>query len=110
MRASRFFIHTNKETPAEAEVISHRLMLKANFIRQAASGIYSWLPSGWRVVSKVANIVREEMDAAGAAEIFMPAVQTGRLVARIGTVEGLRRRTSALHRPPSARVLLRSDA
>ena len=75
MRASRFFIHTNKETPAEAEVISHRLMLKANFIRQAASGIYSWLPSGWRVVSKVANIVREEMDAAGAAEIFMPAVQ-----------------------------------
>lgn len=75
MRASQFFIYTSKDTPAEAEIISHRLMLRAGLVRQAASGIYSWLPMGWRVIRKINNIVREEMDAAGAAEIFMPSVQ-----------------------------------
>ena len=75
MRASQFFIYTDKSTPAEAEIISHQLMLRGRFIRKVASGIYSWLPLGWRVVRKIAEIVREEMDAAGGAEIFMPAVQ-----------------------------------
>ena len=75
MRASRLFITTDRETPAEAEIASHRLMLRARFIRKLASGIYSWLPVGWRVVRKISSIVREEMDAAGAAEVFMPAVQ-----------------------------------
>ena len=75
MLASRLFIHTDRETPAEAEIVSHRLMLRAGFIRQLAGGIYSWLPLGWRIVSKIARIVREEMDNAGAAEVFLPAVQ-----------------------------------
>ena len=75
MRASQFFIYTNKETPVEAELISHQLMLRAGFVRKLASGIYSWLPAGWRIVRKITDIVRQEMDAAGAAEIFMPAVQ-----------------------------------
>lgn len=75
MRASQFFIYTEKEAPAEAEIVSHRLMMRAGLVRQAASGIYSWLPAGWRVVRKIADIVREEMDAAGCAEVFMPAVQ-----------------------------------
>lgn len=75
MRASQFFIYTDKATPAEAEIISHQLMLRGRFIRKVASGIYSWLPAGWRVVRKISEIVREEMDNAGCAEIFMPAVQ-----------------------------------
>ena len=75
MLASRLFISTDREEPAEAEVVSARLMLRARFIRKAASGVYSWLPAGWRVARKIADIVREEMDAAGAAEVFMPAVQ-----------------------------------
>jgi len=75
MRASQFFIYTNKETPVEAELVSHQLMLRAGFVRKLASGIYSWLPAGWRVVRKITDIVRQEMDAAGAAEVFMPAVQ-----------------------------------
>ena len=84
MRASLFFIHTSKETPAEAELISHQLMLRAGFVRKQASGIYSWLPAGWRVVRKITDIVRAEMDAAGAAEIFMPAVQPARLWEELG--------------------------
>ena len=84
MRASRLFIHTDRETPAEAEVVSHRLMLRAGFIRQLAGGIYSWLPLGWRVVAKIANIIREEMDSAGAAEVFLPAVQPADLWKKSG--------------------------
>ncbi len=75
MRASKLFIHTLREIPSEAELISHRLMLRAGLIRQLAAGIFSWLPLGWRVVSKITDIVREEMNAAGAAEVMMPAVQ-----------------------------------
>lgn len=75
MRASRQFIHTLREEPAEAELISHRLMLRAGLIRQLTGGIFSWLPLGWRAATKVANIVREEMNAAGAAEVMLPAVQ-----------------------------------
>lgn len=79
MRASRFLIATQKETPADAEVISHQLMLKAGLIRKLASGLYNWLPMGLRVLRKVETIVREEMDRAGAQELSMPVVQPAEL-------------------------------
>lgn len=79
MRASRFLIATQKETPADAEVISHQLMLRAGLIRKLASGLYSWLPMGLRVLRKVENIVREEMDRSGAQEVLMPVVQPSEL-------------------------------
>ncbi len=75
MRASRYLIATVKETPADAEIVSHRLMLRAGLIRKLASGLYTWLPVGLRVLNKVAAIVRQEMDRAGAMEISMPVVQ-----------------------------------
>lgn len=75
MRASRLLMPTLKETPAEAEVISHQLMLRAGMIRKLAAGLYSWLPLGLRVLRKVEAIVREEMNAAGAQEVLMPVVQ-----------------------------------
>jgi prolyl-tRNA synthetase len=75
MRTTRFFIATQKEVPAEAEIVSHRLMLRAGLIRRLAAGIYSWLPLGMRVVRKVEAIVREEMNRAGAIELSMPVVQ-----------------------------------
>ena len=79
MRASKFLIATLKETPSDAEVISHQLMLRAGMIRKSASGLYSWLPLGLKVVRKVERIVREEMDRAGAQEVLMPAVQPAEL-------------------------------
>jgi prolyl-tRNA synthetase len=75
MKTSKFFISTLKEVPAEAEIVSHRLMLRASMIRRLASGIYTWLPVGWRVARKVEAIVREEMIRAGAIEMSMPVVQ-----------------------------------
>ncbi|MDB4032493.1 proline--tRNA ligase [bacterium] len=75
MRASQYFITTKKESPADAEVISHQLMLRAGMIRKVASGLYSWLPMGLRVFRKVEAIVRQEMDRAGALELMMPVVQ-----------------------------------
>ncbi len=75
MRASRYLIPTLKETPSDAEVISHQLMLRAGLIRKLASGLYSWLPAGLRVLQKVENIVREEMNNSGAMEVLMPVVQ-----------------------------------
>ena len=75
MRASQYLISTKKESPADAEVISHKLMLRAGMIRKVASGLYSWLPIGLRVFRKVEAIVRQEMDKSGAQEIMMPVVQ-----------------------------------
>ena len=75
MRASQYLISTKKESPADAEVISHKLMLRAGMIRKVASGLYSWLPIGLRVFRKVEAIVRQEMDRSGALEIMMPVVQ-----------------------------------
>lgn len=75
MRTSQYLLSTLKETPADAEVISHQLMLRAGMIRKLASGLYTWLPTGLRVLNKVAKIVREEMDNAGAIEVSMPVVQ-----------------------------------
>jgi len=79
MRASRFFISTLKEAPADAEIISHQLMLRAGMIRRLGSGIYNHLPMGLRVIRKVEHIVREEMDRAGAIELLMPLVQPAEL-------------------------------
>jgi len=76
---SNFLLATLKETPADAELISHQLMLRAGLIRKLASGLYTWMPLGLRVLKKVENIVREEMNAAGALEILMPAVQPAEL-------------------------------
>ncbi len=75
MRTSQFFFTTLKEAPADAEVISQKMMLRAGYIKRAAAGIYTWMPLGLRVLRKVENIVREEMNAAGALELLMPAVQ-----------------------------------
>jgi prolyl-tRNA synthetase len=79
MRTSQFPLHTLKDTPADAEIASHRLMLRAGLIRRLASGLYTWLPLGLRVLRKVEAIVREEMDRAGALEVLMPAVQPAEL-------------------------------
>ena len=79
MRASRYFLATLKEAPSDAELISHKLMVRAGLIRRLAGGIYTWMPLGLRVVRKVEAIVREEMNRAGALELFMPAVQPAEL-------------------------------
>jgi prolyl-tRNA synthetase len=79
MRTSQFFFSTLKEAPADAEVISQKMMLRAGYIKRAAAGIYTWMPLGLRVLRKVENIVREEMNNAGALELLMPAVQPAEL-------------------------------
>ncbi|WP_434356485.1 proline--tRNA ligase [Parasalinivibrio latis] len=79
MRTSNYLLSTLKETPSDAEVISHKLMLRAGMIRKLASGLYTWLPTGVRVLRKVENIVREEMNNAGAVETLMPVVQPSEL-------------------------------
>ena len=79
MRTSRHFISTTKEAPSDAELISHKLMIRAGMIRRLAAGIYTWMPAGLRVVRKIEAIVREEMDRAGATELSMPVVQPAEL-------------------------------
>ena len=79
MKVSQYLLATVKEVPSDAEIMSHKLMIRAGLIRQLASGLYSWLPLGLRVLKKVENIVREEMDRAGALEILMPAIQPSEL-------------------------------
>ncbi|HVF33917.1 MAG TPA: proline--tRNA ligase [Candidatus Saccharimonadia bacterium] len=87
MRLSKFHLHTVKEVPADAEVVSHRLMLRAGMIRKLAAGIYTWTPLGLRVLRKVETIVREEMDRAGALELLMPAVHPKELWEETGRWE-----------------------
>ncbi|BCX89426.1 prolyl-tRNA synthetase [Methylomarinovum tepidoasis] len=79
MRTSQFPLHTLRETPADAEIVSHQLMLRAGLIRKLAAGLYTWLPLGLRVLRKVEQVVREEMDRAGALELLMPALQPAEL-------------------------------
>ncbi|HQA10878.1 proline--tRNA ligase, partial [Zoogloea sp.] len=79
MRASQFFLSTLKEAPSDAEVISHKLMMRAGLIKRLAGGIYTWMPLGLRALRKVEAIVREEMNRAGAIELLMPAVQPAEL-------------------------------
>lgn len=87
MRTSNFLLSTLKETPSDAEVISHQLMLRAGMIRKVAAGLYNWLPVGLRVMRKVENIVREEMDKAGGQELLMPTVQPAELWQQSGRWE-----------------------
>ena len=79
MLTSQILLATQREAPADAEIISHQLMLRAGMVRQLASGIYTWLPMGLRVLRKVEGIVREEMDRCGAQEILMSSVQPAEL-------------------------------
>ncbi len=79
MRMSAFFLPVLKENPSEAQIVSHRLMLRAGMIRQASAGIYSWLPLGFKVLKKIEQIVREEQDAAGCQEVLMPTIQSADL-------------------------------
>jgi prolyl-tRNA synthetase len=79
MRLSRYFLPILKETPAEAQIVSHRLMLRAGLVRQSAAGIYTWLPLGLRVLRKIERIVREEQDRSGAVELLMPTIQSADL-------------------------------
>ena len=76
---SKYFLPTLKETPGDAQIASHRFMLRAGMIRQSASGIYSWLPLGLKVLNKIADIVREEQARAGAIELLMPTIQSAEL-------------------------------
>ncbi len=87
MKASQFHLFTTRETPADAEIASHQLMLRSGMIRKLTSGIYTWSPLGWRVLRKVENIVREEMDRAGYLELLMPAVQPAELWQETGRWE-----------------------
>ena len=87
MRASQFFISTQKEAPSEAELVSHRLMLRAGYIKKLASGLYTWMPLGLRVLRKVEAVVREEMNNGGGIELLMPAVQPAELWQETGRWE-----------------------
>jgi prolyl-tRNA synthetase len=87
MRLSAYFVPTSKETPTEAQIVSHRLMLRAGMIRQVSAGIYAWLPLGYRVLRRIEQIVREEQDAAGALELLMPTIQPAELWKASGRYE-----------------------
>ena len=79
MKLSNYFLPILKETPSEAKIKSHQLMLRSGMIRQSASGIYSWLPLGFKVLKKIENIVREEQNNAGAIELLMPTIQSSEI-------------------------------
>ena len=79
MRLTRYFLPVLKETPAEAQIVSHRLMLRAGMIRQASAGIYSWLPLGYKALRRIEQIVHEEQQRAGAIPMLMPTIQSADL-------------------------------
>src|SRR5262249_49753861 len=79
MRVSQFFLPTSKETPAEAQIVSHRLMLRAGMVGRQGPGISVWRPLGWRVLKKIEQIVREEQNRSGALEMLMPTIQSADL-------------------------------
>jgi len=83
-RLSRYLLPTEKQAPADAEALSHRLMVRAGLVRQVASGLWTWLPAGWRVHQRISAIVREELDAIGALEMLMPVIQPAELWKRTG--------------------------
>ena len=87
MRLSRYFLPLLRDDPKEAELVSHRLMLRAGLVRQASAGIYSWLPLGFGVLKKIEQIVREEQDRAGALELLMPTIQSAELWQESGRYE-----------------------
>ena len=79
-RLSEYLLPTEKQAPADAEALSHKLMVRAGLVRQVGAGLWTWLPAGWRVHQKVVQIVREEIDAIGGQEMLMPVLQPGRAV------------------------------
>jgi len=87
MRLSRYFLPLLRDDPKEAEIVSHKLMLRAGLVRQSSAGIYSWLPLGYRVLSKIERIVREEEDRAGALELLMPTIQPAEIWRESGRYE-----------------------
>jgi prolyl-tRNA synthetase len=87
MRLSRYFLPVLRDTPKEAEIVSHQLMLRAGLVKQSAAGIYSWLPLGLKVLTKIGNIVREEQNRAGAVELLMPTIQSADLWRQSGRYE-----------------------
>ena len=105
MRWSQYPVNTTKETPADAEVVSHQLMLRAGLIRKLAAGLYTWMPLGLRAMRKVENIVREEMNRAGALELLMPGVIPAELWVESGRWERVRPRAAAPQGPARARLL-----
>ena len=88
MRLTRSLVPTIKEIPSEAQIASHRLMLRAGLVRQTSAGIYAWLPAGYRVLQNIARIVREEQDASGAQEVLMPTLQSADLWRQSGRYDG----------------------
>jgi prolyl-tRNA synthetase len=90
MRWSETFIPTLKETPAEAEIISHQLLLRAGLVRKLSGGLYTFLPLGLRALKKIENIIREEMDRAGAIEILMPTLHPPEIWQQTGRYEEMR--------------------
>ena len=109
MRLSAYFLPLLRENPSEAQIVSHRLMLRAGMIRQSSAGIYSWLPLGFRVLQKVEQIVREEQDRGRRARSADADDPAGRSVARERALRGLRQGDAAHHRPARARHALRPD-
>src|SRR5258708_23413483 len=107
MRLSRYFLPISRETPKEAEIVSHRLMLRAGLIRQEAAGIYAFLPLGLRVLQKVCRIVREEQDRSGAIEMLMPTIQSAELWRESGRYHDFRQEEVTIHErhqpPPPSR-------
>src|ERR1700710_2093274 len=87
MRLTRYLLPVTKETPADAQIISHKLMLRAGLVRQTAAGIYAWLPLGLKVLRNIERVVREEQDRAGAQEILMPTIQPAELWRESGRYE-----------------------
>ena len=87
MRASRYLLATVKETPADAVIVSHKLMLRAGLVRKLASGLYNWLPTGRRVLNKIETIIREELDRSGAQEVLMPTIQPAELWEESGRID-----------------------
>ena len=108
MRLSRYFLPVLRETPKEAEIVSHQLMLRAGMVRQASAGIYSWLPLGFRVLKKIEQIVREEQNRSGAIEVLMPTHPVGGPVARERALRRLRPGNAAHQGPARARHALRA--
>src|SRR6201984_119109 len=105
MRLSRFFLPILKENPKEAEIVSHRLMLRAGMLRQEAAGIYAWLPLGFRVLKKIEQIVREEQDRAGALELLMPTLQLADLWRESGRYDAERREMLRIPAPHKRELL-----
>ena len=84
MRLSRLFLPTERQPPADAEAVSHQLMVRAGLVRQVGAGLWSWLPAGWRTHQKIVQIVREEIDAIGGQEMLMPVMHPAELWKRTG--------------------------